>query len=173
MGEDLGADDGLDHVDQGLAGVDPEHPRRAHLAAGQGQQGLRVVEVQRQPVEAALEGLVPVGLGDAAVGQGFAGEVVDGLVDLGAQEVEDRRVEGVLHEQVALLAVEVELLRGQSGHRWSPSSFLRATYTPLKRAILRPSRRTSTSSSSRPRPARRSAPKRSHSSAAGDGHQAS
>ena len=87
MSQDLRPDHGLDDVEEGGTGVDPEHPRRALLAAAQVQQRGRIVELQRQRVEPALERLVPVRVGQAAVGDRGAREGVDVRVELGAERL--------------------------------------------------------------------------------------
>ena len=116
MGQDLRPDHRLADVEQGGTGIDPKDARRALLAGAQGQQGGRVVELLCQQVQPALERLVRVGVGQAAVGQRGAREGVDVAVELGAKGLERRRVDGVVDEEVALLAEEGELLLGQSGH---------------------------------------------------------
>ena len=146
MGQDLRPDHGLDDVEKRRTAVDPEHARRALLAAAQVQQGGRVVELQRQRVQPALERFLCVRVGQPAVGQRGAREGVDVPVELGAERLEHRRVDGVVDEEVALLSEKGELLLGESGH-----GFLRSVYSSLPRfGRATPSERSEPHSKSEP-----------------------
>ena len=59
-------------------------------------------------------------LGQFARSVGLLGGGLDNGVDFSDEEVEDRRVEDVLDEEVALGAIEVELVGGEAAHGNGP-----------------------------------------------------
>ena len=77
MGEDFGADDGLDDVEQIGVCENLKHPRRAQFSADHGQQRPRVFELLAQQSQSLVEGGIRQQVAQQALAEGLFTPSID------------------------------------------------------------------------------------------------